>query len=190
MNWEWSQCLEVAGLGLESRFVWLKDPYSSPWTWCPLKQSENMASQWRGWDEMLECRQSVPQATESPGTQEGLKVLHPGGQGKYKVQCVVWGRLLSKRCQWWSLDCELFHRAMPPANHFAPIQSLNSQNNFLMKYHWMVPMDKVLILQMRKMGTREVDVEVTQLVSSWALSCHLQSCFSLWTPEPDNQILG
>ena len=55
---------------------------------------------------------------------------------------------------------------MPPDNHFASIQSLNSQNNFLMKYHWMVPMDKVLILQMRKMGTREVDVEVTQLVSS------------------------
>ena len=27
---------------------------------------------------MLECRQSVPQATESQGTQEGLKVLHPG----------------------------------------------------------------------------------------------------------------
>lgn len=104
---------------------------------------------------MLECRQSVPQATESPETQEGLKVLHPHGQGKCKV--LVWCeedylvRGISDGL--WIMSCA----TVPcPANHFAPIQSMNSQNNFLMKYHWMVPMDKALSLQMRKMGAREV----------------------------------
>lgn len=59
----------------------------------------------------------------------------------------------------WPPESERFRCAWPSANHFAGTEPLNPQNNPLMRYHWMVPMDEVPILQMRTMKAREVDVQ-------------------------------